>query len=577
LTQLRWQLLPPLPAEVMEQRLRSLSLSPPKEGSSPLKQPDTTPLLVQLLHNRGIKDPSEFEAFLSADERLTHSSLLLPDIDKAVTRLLRALLGDELVAVFGDFDADGITGTVLLMEGISQLGGRVIHYIPHRLDEGHGLNPSALTYLKEQGATLVVTVDCGINGIAEVELGRKLGMDIIITDHHEAPDTPPPALAAIDPKRPDSSYPFPELAGVGVALKLLQALYRATHRDGGWSDFLDLVALGTVTDMVPLGGENRYLVKRGLEVLNQSQRLGVQELVRSAGLEMGKLHEGSIGYMLGPRLNASGRMDHAVTSYELLMATSRKQARELAAILESNNSERQKLTVEAYTKAREAVLVEGAESPLIMVGEDVYPPGIVGVVAGKLTDEFYRPSVVVQLDSDKARGSARSIPEFDILAALTKCQDLLTRFGGHRQAAGFLAPRANFDQLKQRLVDIAGRELAGFELRPTIAIDAEIPLSAVSGETYKTVCKLSPFGQGNQAPTFLSRKVEMLESRRVGTTGDHLKLKLRDSTTVWDAIAFNNGNRELSSHIDIVYNLEKEEWNGRQFLRLNVVDLLPSL
>jgi single-stranded-DNA-specific exonuclease len=529
-----------------------------------------------LLHNRGIVDPAEYEPFLVADERLAHAPLLLPDIDKAVTRILRALLGDELIAVYGDFDADGITGTVLLAQGISQMGGRVVHYIPHRLDEGHGLNSSALKSLREKGVSLVVTVDCGIGGVSEVEQGRKLGLDIVITDHHVTPDQPPSALAAIDPKRPDSGYPFSELAGVGVAFKLLQALFGATHRDGEWDGFLDLVALGTVADMAPVEGENRYLVKRGLEVLNRSQRVGLQELVLCAGLEMGKLDEESISYMLGPRLNASGRMAHAVTSYELLATSSRTQARQLAAALESSNSERQRLSTEFFAKAKERLLLEGADLPLLMVGGHDYPPGVVGVVAGKLADVFYRPAIVLQLDGEVAKGSARSIPEFDIFAALAECQDLLSRFGGHRQAAGFIMPSADVDRLEEQLLEIAARELVGVDLRPVITIDADIPLSTLSGETYKLVSALAPFGQANQVPTFLSRNVKVVNSRNVGSDGDHLKLKLRDGKVVWDAIAFDLGDRELSSHLDIVYKLEKEDWSGRQLLRLNVIDFVPS-
>jgi single-stranded-DNA-specific exonuclease len=363
---------------------------------------------------------------------------------------------------------------------------------------------------------------------------------------------------------------------VGVALKLLQGLFGATQREGDWEDLLDLVALGTVADMVALRGENRYLVKRGLEVLNESRRVGVIELVRCAGLEMGRLDEESIGFALGPRLNASGRMDHAITSYELLMTTSRAKARALAAQLESNNSDRQRLTAEVWASAREQLLQEGVDQPLLMVGGSVYPPGVVGVVAGKLADEFYRPAIVLQLDGDNARGSARSIPEFDILAAMTECRDLLTRFGGHRQAAGFLMPRAKVDDLRRRITEVAGRDLAEVDLRPTMVIDSEIPLSAVSGATFRMIGGLAPFGQGNRAPVFLSRNVKLLESRAVGANEDHLKLKLQDGRATWDAIAFNLARQELSSHIDVVYNLDQDDWNGRQRLRLNIVDFLPS-
>ena len=576
MTRQRWQICPPLPYDTLAQRLGGEPLSQYQKDGCSAGLPDITPLLVQLLHNRGIVDPAEYEPFLVADERLAHAPLLLPDIDKAVTRILRALLGDELIAVYGDFDADGITGTVLLAQGISQMGGRVVHYIPHRLDEGHGLNSSALKSLREKGVSLVVTVDCGIGEVSEVEQGRKLGLDIVITDHHVTPDQPPSALAAIDPKRPDSGYPFSELAGVGVAFKLLQALFGATHRDGEWDGFLDLVALGTVADMAPVEGENRYLVKRGLEVLNRSQRVGLQELVLCAGLEMGKLDEESISYMLGPRLNASGRMAHAVTSYELLATSSRTQARQLAAALESSNSERQRLSTEFFAKAKERLLLEGADLPLLMVGGSDYPPGVVGVVAGKLADVFYRPAIVLQLDGEVARGSARSIPEFDIFAALAECQDLLSRFGGHRQAAGFVMPSADVDRLEEQLLEIAARELVGVDLRPVITIDADIPLSTLSGETYKLVSALAPFGQANQVPTFLSRNVKVVNSRNVGSDGDHLKLKLRDGKVVWDAIAFDLGDRKLSSHLDIVYKLEKEDWSGRQLLRLNIIDFVPS-
>jgi single-stranded-DNA-specific exonuclease len=528
-----------------------------------------------LLHNRGVTDPTQFEPFLAADARLANDPFLLPEMDKAVTRLLRALLGDELIAIYGDFDADGITATVLLAEGISELGGRIVSYIPHRVDEGHGLNNVALKNLKEQGVSLVVTVDCGITGVSEVEEGQKLGLDIIITDHHVPLTHIPPAVAAIDPKCPGSTYPFYELAGVGVAFKLLQALFSTTNRYGEWDKFLDLVALGTVVDMVPLLGENRHLVKCGIEGLNKSQRPGVRELVLRSGLEMGKIDSESISYILGPRLNASGRMDHAVISYELLTTSSSDQARELAALLETRNVERQRLTAEVLARARGRLVPEAAEKPLLLVGGDDYPPGVAGVVAGRLADEFYRPVIVLSLDGDTVRGSARSIPEFDIVTALAECQDLLTRFGGHSRAAGFLTPRANLEQLNQRLLDIAARELAEVDLRPTLTIDALVPLSALGWETYKVISKLEPFGQANQAPVFLSQKVKVVDSRTVGGTGKHLKLKLRDGQVVWDAIAFDLGDRQLSSYLDIVYILEADNWNGREQLRLNIFDFLP--
>jgi single-stranded-DNA-specific exonuclease len=575
LTQQRWQISPPISADSLAQRLRYKLVSRAHGGGGSTEQPDISPLLIQLLHNRGITDPTQFDAFLAADERLANDPFLLQEMDKAVTRVLRALLGDELVAVYGDFDADGITAAVLLAQGIQELGGRVISYIPHRFDEGHGLNLTALKNLKKQGVSLVVTVDCGITGVSEVEEGHKLGLDIIVTDHHVPLAHIPPALAAIDPKLTDSNYPFYDLAGVGVAFKLLQALYQATNRGSEWEKFLDLVALGTVVDMVPLLGENRYLVRRGIEELNQSPRPGVRELVLCAGLEIGGIDSDSISYALGPRLNASGRMDHAVTSYELLTTTSQAQARALAAQLEARNAERQKLTAEVLAKAREKLLSEGIDQPLLMIGGHDYPHGVLGVVAGKLVDEFYRPVVVLKLDGESVKGSARSIPAFDIVAALAECRDLLTRFGGHSQAAGFVTPRANVERLQRQLQGIAARELADADLRPALIIDCVLPLSSLGREIHRMLSRLAPFGQGNQEPVFLSEKVKVVDSRIVGGSGKHLKLKLRDGQVVWDAIAFDLGDRELSTYLDIVYNLKADHWNGREQLRLNVLDFLP--
>jgi single-stranded-DNA-specific exonuclease len=401
-------------------------------------------------------------------------------------------------------------------------------------------------------------------------------LDMVITDHHVPLGPIPPALAVLDPKMPGSPYPFQELAGVGVAFKLLQALFASTGRGGEWEKYLDLVALGTVADMVPLTGENRYLVKRGLEVLNQSCRVGLREMINCAGLQPGKIDAERIAYALAPRLNASGRLDHAVVSYELLMAESKEQARELALALEANNTERQRLTAETFADAKQKVLIEGADQPLLMVSDYDCPPGVVGVVAGRLVDEFYRPSIVVSVDGDTARGSARSIRGFNIFDALCECRELFTRFGGHAQAAGFQAPIANLEKVRLKLLDIASRELSEADLRPTLMIDVEIPLSKVSGEVYVLTSRLAPFGQSNQAPVFLSRNVKVVSARTVGGNGDHLKMTLHDGRAVWDAIAFDHGKSELSSHIDVVYNLEVEGWSGRELLRLNVLDFRPA-
>lgn len=553
----RWQVSPPAPA-------RDLA-------------PDVHPLLFQWLYNRGLTDPAQFEPFLAADERLIGDPLLLAEMDKAVSRILRALLRDERIAIYGDFDTDGVTATALLAQGLSVFGRSVIPYIPHRIEEGHGLNHAALKGLHQQGVSLVITVDCGITALAEVEQARKEGLDIIITDHHSIPTSLPPALAAIDPKRGGSAYPFSELAGVGVAFKLLQALLQATGKERRLHEFLELAAIGTVADLVPLVGENRYLVKRGLEALNSSRRPGIRELVRCAGLEMGHLDTESISYMLGPRLNSAGRLAHAMLSYELLTTDSSERAKQLAAQLEAENAERQKLTVQVLAEAKQRLLPLTDDVPLLMVGGQDFPAGVVGVVAGKLVDEFYRPAVVLELGPEVTRGSARSIPQFDINAALTECRDLLSRFGGHAQAAGFTMPSANVERLQQQLLEIAKRELADVELSPVLAIDVEIPLSSLGGETFKLMKRLAPFGQANPMPTFLSRRARVMEHRCLGANGEHLKLKLQDGQVVWDAIGFDLGHLAagIAPYVDIVYSLEAEGWSGTELLRLNILDLSP--
>ena len=556
----RWQIPPRLPAERLA------------------RTKDLSPLMAQLLYNRGITEPDQVEPFLAADERLLADPFLLPDMDKAVDRIYRALLSGENITVYGDFDADGITATALLTQSISSFGGKVTPYIPRRMEEGYGLNHAALKSLRKQGVSLVITVDCGISTFDEVEMAKSMGLDVVITDHHTVPSRIPPAVAAVDAKRDDSHYPFPDLAGVGVAFKLLQALHSSLGREEHLDHLLDLVAVGTVADMVPLLGENRYLVKRGLEVLNSTERLGFREMARSAGVPLGGFAPETISWVLAPRLNAAGRLDHAITSHDLLATTSEEEARKLANLLESKNAERQRLTEQVLAGTRKMLLTQGTDFPLLMVGDKNYPSGVVGVVAGRLAEEFYRPTIVFELGKESSRGSARSIPEFNIIAALTQCADLLTRFGGHPMAAGFTSPTKNLPHLQERLVEIADSQLAGLDLRPMITIDAEIPLASLQGNAFHMTQQLAPFGRANPLPTFLSRGVKVMEYRSLGSKGEHIRLKLMDGDVTWDGMAFRLGNLidDITSRLDIVYNLEVDRWRGQGMLQLNILDFAPS-
>jgi single-stranded-DNA-specific exonuclease len=536
------------------------------------------PLAVQLLYNRGITEPGQIKPFLAADKQLHAEPFLLPDMDKAIARIYRALLLGENIAVYGDFDVDGVCGTALLVQGLSHLGANVTPYIPHRVKEGYGLNPASIKSLCQQGNTLVITVDCGIRGTSEVERARRMGMDIIITDHHSISTPIPPAIAVVNPCRQDSAYPFSQLAGVGVAFKLLEALFQSLGKEGDLDELLDLVVLGTVADMVPLISENRYLAKQGLEILNKTERIGLQEMIDVAGLRPGNLGTESISWVLGPRLNAAGRLDRALTSYRLLMTSSPQEAYLLAQELEQKNALRQRLTKEVLAKAREKLCRTGIDAPLLMVGEEDYHPGIVGLVAGRLAEEFYRPTLVFKISQNTTQGSARSIPEFNIIAALGECQDLLLRFGGHPAAAGFALPTDNLTLLQQRLLDIADRQLSGVDLQPCLTVEAEVPLSTLNGETFTTIERLAPFGKGNPVPTFLSRKVQLLDRHQVGGNQAHLKLKLREGNILWKGIGFDLGHliAEVTPSLDIVYNLAIDRWGSEDVLTLNILDFTPA-
>lgn len=559
---MKWKMLPPLRPEDAAQYPDNMS-----------------PLLIRLLYNRGIMGAEASEAFLAADRRLENDPYLLPDMAKAVARIKRGILNGETIAVFGDFDADGVTASAVLCHGIQRIGGKVIGYIPHRVHEGHGLNAKALGELRDRGVSLVVTVDCGITGNAEAKVALDLGMDLVITDHHEVVGEVPAALAVMDPKMSDSRYPFRELAGVGVAYKLVEALFQEMGREADVEKYLDLVAIGTVADLVPLTGENRYLVKRGIEVLNQTDRIGILGMLDCAGREAGQIDADSISYVLAPRLNAAGRLDHASISYDLLMADSLKEAWRLAQHLEVRNAERQRLTAQYTALAEEKLAPVLPDVPFLMVSDEAFRAGVNGVVAGKLTDKYYRPSVVLEVGDTESMGSARSIPEFNMISALVECRDLLKQFGGHARAAGFSVPNENVEALRDRLVNIARRELAGIELQPTIRIDAEVSLASLGSEGYQVVSQLEPCGQANGTPTFLSRGVKVLEARPVGTDREHLKLRLEGGGAVWDAIGFglNHLNSESPQRIDIVFSLKLNKWRGQENLQLEVVDLSPSV
>jgi len=545
--------------------------------------PQLHPLLVQILYNRGITTPEQAETFLAPDA-LMGNPFQMRGMNEAVDRLRRAIRAGEIIAVYGDYDADGVTATALLAQTLQSLGARVMPYIPHRIDEGYGLNLDALWQLEEQGVRVVVTVDCGMRSLEEVAAGKRMGLDMIITDHHAPDDAPPDAFAVVNPKQPLCKYPSKELSGAGVAFKLAQALLRAEARVPLGKNrvplseeaLLDLVALGTVADLVPLTGENRALVQRGLEHLRRSERPGIQSLMRQAMIKSEVVDTGTIGYVLAPRLNAAGRLEHALMAYDLLTTEYPGEADDLAQKLEETNRERQRLTTEMTLKAREAVTASAEAERLLFVTAEEFPEGIVGLIASRLSEEFYRPSIAVHRGAEESRGSARSISEFNIVAALDECRDLLVRHGGHAMAAGFTIRNKNLPELEARLREIAKRTLSEMELTPTLHIDAEASLTEMNWSLQKSLEQLAPFGYGNREPIFVSRNVLVRDARVVGT--EHLKLLLSDGQAVWDAIAFRQGSwlGNLPPRIDVAYQSEARTWNGEARLQLNVKDIKPT-
>jgi single-stranded-DNA-specific exonuclease len=557
LSHIRWNLLPPLTDRE-------------KVGSYP-------PLLIQLLHNRGVRRPEDFAAFLASDESLLADPMLLPDIHQAMMRINQALLRGETIAIYGDFDADGITATAALVQGLGLLGGRAIPYIPHRQTEGHGLSTPVLKKLHEQGVTLVITVDCGVTDVAEVKKAGEMGLDIIITDHHSPLDEIPEAVAVVNPKLEDSTYPFLHLAGAGVAFKLLQGMFRNFGIEERIDKITDLVAIGTIADMSPPLGENRYLIKEGLKSINASPRPGIREMIFQTRLEPGSLNEDRIAWVIAPCLNAAGRLADGLSGYKLLMTESDQEAGELAAWLARKNEERQRLTTVTLVRAREKVMAQGLP-PLLLTADKEYPMGIAGLVANRLMEEFYRPAVVIHTADTVCHASCRSIPEFDIIGALNQFSRFFTRYGGHARAAGFTMPTKNLPELERELAALAKDRLSGIELRPHLDIDVLVTLPELGGDAYPTTQLLAPFGPGNPVPTFLSRGVEVLEQRTMGSGGEHLRMKLRQGGTVWDGVAFRLGNHtnELGAHIDVVYNVEEDNWSGKKQLRLNIQDFKKS-
>lgn len=544
---------------------------------------DLHPILAQILHQRGFRSRTDALAFLQGDAGQV-DPFKLRGISQAVSRIRTALKRKEKIVVYGDFDADGVTSTALLTLTLRALGADVSPYIPHRVDEGYGLNDGALIGLAKRGFKLCITVDCGIRSVHEVATGNTAGLDMIVTDHHSIGTELPPALAVINPKQDGDQSGEPMLAGVGVTFRLAEALLKVAATQDKRElplhaeDLVDLVAIGTVADLVPLDRpQNRDLVVRGLSKLRTSERIGVRALLKEAGIEPQYVTAESIGFGIAPRINAAGRLKSALIAYELLSTQEIDEAVQKASELNRLNQQRQQLTRDMQAHARNIAEIDG-ETPLIFAADHGFAQGIVGLVAGRLTEEYYRPTVIVHRGEHESHGSCRSIPEFDITAALDQCADLLLRHGGHAQAAGFAIHNENLPSFRERMLEIAGDQLYGKELTPALEIDAEVIFPQLDFELYGALRALEPCGNSNPSPLLCARRLRVVEARAVGKDGSHLKLEFSDGKRSFKGIAFGMGNvaDALPREVDVAFSLSINTWGGEERLELNVSDLRPA-
>jgi single-stranded-DNA-specific exonuclease len=540
-------------------------------------------ILKQILFNRGLANYEEARAFLRAIPSFDTNPFQLTGMEATVDRIIYAIQNGEPIAVYGDYDVDGVTATALLVDALISVGANVRHYIPNRFDEGYGLNIDALDTLKAEGVKLVITVDCGIRSPAEALHASEIGLDLIISDHHH-PDGEnlPEAFAVVNPKQHGDIYPDKYLAGVGIAYKIAEALLQKLNGgpvNGNLSDLLDLVALGTVADLAPLIGENRSLVRKGLRQIGRTKRQGLHSLAGVSKMQIGKVTATNIGFMLGPRLNASGRLESALASFELLTTTDFMRAGQLAQQLDVQNFQRQSLTKTTQERAQEIALSDDPDTFLLFAADESFNPGVVGLAASRLTELYYRPAIVAARGAEETRGSCRSIPEFHITDALDECKELLVRHGGHAAAAGFTVRNENLPEFVAKLKQIAERQLKDKDLRHTLSADMEVTLLQLSMEVLDHLEYLEPTGYGNPSAVFVSRDVKIKSFRPVGSEGKHLKVTLDDECGGFmDCIGFRMGpmHTTLQPRVDVLYNIELNEYNGRRSLQLNLKDIKPA-
>ena len=572
----------------------------PAQKNWKLLQPDKTlleefenalpvsPVLARVLLNRGISSLDEASSFLSPGIGYLHNPSLMDGVDRAVERTLKAVHSGEKIMVHGDYDVDGVTSTALLVRVLRLMKADVSWYIPHREKEGYDISQAAVDEARLRGVSLIITVDCGTSAVEAVEYAGSLGIDVIVTDHHEVGEALSPAYVIVNPKKPGCPYPFKGLAGVGVAFKFAEALVHAAgyHVEAYRRRFCDLFAVGTVADIVPLLGENRVLVKSGLDELPRSGKKGLRALIEVARLSGRTVNSQNLAFVLAPRLNAAGRMGDASVALELLLSRDDAEALELAEKIDAQNRERQseqeRIVEEALSQIEERGLCK--KYKVLVIASQGWHPGIIGIVASKITERFSRPAVMVAVDKagEMGVGSARSIEAFDLFNSISRCGHLLERFGGHAKAAGLSISMENLPEFTSAINRIADETLTEQDLLPQIVVDAELDLDSVTLNLAKELELLEPLGHGNRQPVFMSSGAVVLQKNRIGSAGAHLKLRLgRSGLRAVECVAFGWGNREeafkLGSCIDLCYNIQANRFGGQETVQMVLRDARPSL
>lgn len=544
-----------------------------------VKKFDVPELLSTVLVNRGIVDDEEIRVFLNPTRSDFHDPYLMPDMEIAVERIIKAIDNQEKVIIYGDYDVDGITSITVLKKFLKTCGLEADYYIPNRLSEGYGLNKAAIDYIKEKEYTLIITVDCGISGIEEIEYANSLGIETIVTDHHEPMEVLPPAVAIVDLKRKDNdTYPFKSLAGCGVVFKLTQALgMRLGIDEKEYLKYLDIVCVGTISDIVPLVDENRVIAKLGLKLVEVTRNPGLKALLNASGYKV--VNSNTISFGIAPRINACGRMGYEEEALKLFLTENLVQASEITERLNKYNRDRQEIEKNIYDEAIKMMEKEDSNAQSIVLGSNNWHHGVIGIVSSKITEMYFKPSILICFEGEDGKGSGRSIPGFDLHEALAETAKYLEKYGGHEMAVGLSLKKNNFNRFKEAFEKyVEEKDITG--IVPIIEIDKQISLKDIDSNIVKQLDLLEPFGEANRRPIFVYKNLK-IDSIRALSDGKHLKMTLKDGNTIVNAIGFNMGQLSkeymIGDRIDVVGTLEINAYNGREMVQINVKDIMKSL